>query len=140
MSEIVARINNKVDGRFVVDTGNNSDCWSFTRSWKPTRASCFTEAARRSPHNRGVGGSSAAVPASVDRLQIGPFSLYNRYANICSQIVARSQMAATPETSDSDRCAISFVTFDVAKPDAVSREGALVRRRTLPSAVRAQRL
>ena len=32
--------------------------------------------------NRGVGGSSAAVPATVYRLQLGPFNLYNRYADV----------------------------------------------------------
>jgi Aspartyl protease len=82
VSEVVARINNKVDGRFVVDTGNNSDLLIFHAFVEANPGVVFYGQARTFASNRGVGGSSAAVPASVERLQIGPFSLYNRYANI----------------------------------------------------------
>lgn len=82
VSEVVARINNKVDGRFVVDTGDNSDLLIFHAFVQANPGVVFYGQARTFASNRGVGGSSAAVPATVDRLQIGPFSLYNRYANI----------------------------------------------------------
>jgi hypothetical protein len=80
--EMVARINNKVDGRFVVDTGNNSDLLVFHAFVEANPGVVFYGAARSFASNRGVGGSSAAVPVSVDRLQLGPFTLYNRYANV----------------------------------------------------------
>jgi Aspartyl protease len=83
--EIIARINNRIDGRFVVDTGNNSDLLVFHAFEQANPGVIFYGQARTFASNRGVGGSSAAVPAIVDRLQIGPFSLYNRYANIILQ-------------------------------------------------------
>jgi hypothetical protein len=80
--EIIARINNKIDGRFVVDTGNNSDLLVFHAFVEAHPGVVFYGGARNFAANRGVGGSSAAVPVSVDRLQLGPFTLYNRYANV----------------------------------------------------------
>lgn len=82
VSEIIARIDNKVDGRFVVDTGNNSDLLIFHAFVQANPGVILYGQVRAFASNRGVGGSSAAIPATVDRLQIGPFTLYNRYANI----------------------------------------------------------
>jgi predicted aspartyl protease len=82
LPEVVAKLNNRVDGRFVVDTGNASDLLVFHSFVEANPGVVFYGASQRFADNRGVGGSSSAVPTSVDRLQIGPFSMYNRYANI----------------------------------------------------------
>jgi hypothetical protein len=80
--EVVARVNNAVDGRFVVDTGDSSDLLIFHSFIEAHPGVVFYGSSHSFATNRGVGGSSAAVPISVDRLQVGPFALYNRYANV----------------------------------------------------------
>ena len=82
LPEISARINDKTDGRFLIDTGNSSELLMFHAFLQAHQGLVFYGAARTFAQNRGVGGSSAAVPAMVDRLEIGPFKLYNRYANV----------------------------------------------------------
>jgi hypothetical protein len=112
--EIVARINNKIDGRFVVDTGNNSDLLVFHAFVEAHPGVVFYGGAQNFAANRGVGGSSAAVPVSVDRLQLGPFTLYNRYAN-----VLLADRGAFAEGADAGNIGYGslrnfIVTFDVA--------------------------
>lgn len=82
LPEVVARVNDKVDGRFLVDTGNSAELLLFHAFLQAHPGLVFYGAARSFAQNRGVGGSSAAVPAFVDRLTLGPFNLYNRYANV----------------------------------------------------------
>jgi predicted aspartyl protease len=112
--EVVARINNKVDGRFVVDTGNSSDLLVFHAFVEANPGVVFYGSAKNFAANRGVGGSSAAVPISVDRLQLGPFTLYNRYAN-----VLLADRGAFAEGADAGNIGYGslrnfIVTFDVA--------------------------
>ncbi|HEY1429270.1 MAG TPA: pepsin/retropepsin-like aspartic protease family protein [Candidatus Tumulicola sp.] len=82
LPEIVAKLDNRVDGRFVVDTGDASDLLVFHSFIEANPGVVFYGASETFADNKGVGGSSSAVPAAVDRLQLGPFTMYNRYANI----------------------------------------------------------
>lgn len=82
LPELAARINDKVDGRFLVDTGNSAELLLFHAFLEAHPGLVFYGTARSFAQNHGVGGSSAAVPAIVDRLTLGPYNLYNRYANV----------------------------------------------------------
>jgi hypothetical protein len=82
LPEISARLNDKVDGRFLVDTGNSNDLLVYHAFVQAHPGVVFYGSARTFSRNRSVGGSSAAVAATVYRLQIGPFNLYNRYADV----------------------------------------------------------
>jgi Aspartyl protease len=80
LPEIAASVGG-IDGRFLADTGNNSELLLFHRF-----VQAHPRVAEYAGHgfvpNSGVGGSSSAVPVMVDRLAIGPFTLYNRYTNV----------------------------------------------------------
>jgi Aspartyl protease len=80
LPEIAASVGG-IDGRFLADTGNNSELLLFHRF-----VQAHPRVAQYVGHgfvpNSGVGGSSSAVPVMVDRLAIGPFTLYNRYSNV----------------------------------------------------------
>jgi len=81
LPEITALIN-KYPARFLVDTGNSNELLVF-HAFVDAHAGLINYSNARSfSPNRGVGGSSAVVPAMVDELQIGPFKLYNRRAGI----------------------------------------------------------
>ena len=82
LPEATARLNGTTDGRFLFDTGNSNDLLVYHAFVQAHPGVVFTAAAQRFATNRGVGGSSAAVPAVVYRLEIGPFTLYNRYADV----------------------------------------------------------
>jgi len=82
LPEITARINGTTEGRFLVDTGNSNDLLVFHAFVEQHPGVVFYGAATDFAQNGGVGGSSAAVPAVVYRLEIGPFNLYNRYADV----------------------------------------------------------
>jgi hypothetical protein len=82
LPEMSARLNDKVDARFLVDTGNSNDLLIFHAFTQANPGVVFYGSARSFSRNAGVGGSSAAVAATVDRLTIGPFNLYNRYADV----------------------------------------------------------
>jgi predicted aspartyl protease len=114
LPEMVARINNRIDGRFVVDTGNNSDLLVFHSFVQANPGVVLTASARTFSDNRGVGGSSAAVPVTVDRLQLGPFNLYNRYANI--MLADRGAFADGDDAGNVGFGSLRnfIITFDVA--------------------------
>lgn len=82
LPEISARINGTTDGRFLVDTGNNNDLLVYHAFVERHPGVVFYGETQGFAQNRGVGGSSAAVPAIVYRLQLGPFNLYNRNADV----------------------------------------------------------
>ena len=82
LPEVSARLNDRVDGRFLVDTGNSSELLVFHAFVQAHPGVVFYGTAKTFAQNRGVGGSSAAVPVSIDRLSLGPFNLYNRYAQV----------------------------------------------------------
>jgi PAS domain-containing protein len=82
LPEMAARLNGTTDGRFLVDTGNNNELLVFHAFVQAHPGVVFYGAAHSFARNQGIGGSSAAVPAIVDRLEIGPFNLYNRYADV----------------------------------------------------------
>lgn len=82
LPEMTARINGTTDGRFLVDTGNNNDLLVYHAFVTRHPGLVFFGTASTFAQNSGVGGGSAAVPATVYRLQIGPFNLYNRYADV----------------------------------------------------------
>jgi predicted aspartyl protease len=74
----------KIDGvaaRFLIDTGNSNELLVFHAFADAHPGLAMTAGTRFSP-NRGVGGSSAAVAGFVNQLDIGPYRLYNRYADI----------------------------------------------------------
>jgi hypothetical protein len=82
LPEMPARINDRADGRFLVDTGNSNELLLFAAFLQAHPGVVFYGTARNFAQNRGVGGSSAAVPTIVDRLHFGPFNFYNRYADV----------------------------------------------------------
>ncbi|HEY1656342.1 MAG TPA: pepsin/retropepsin-like aspartic protease family protein [Candidatus Tumulicola sp.] len=82
LPEMLARVNDKVDGRFLVDTGNSSELLVFHAFLQAHPGLVFYGTARTFTLNHGVGGSSSAVAAIVDRLGIGPFNMYNRRAEV----------------------------------------------------------
>jgi hypothetical protein len=82
LPELSARINGTTEGRFLLDTGNNNDMLVFHAFAQAHPGVVFYGNAQTFSQNRGVGGSSAAVPAIVYRLEMGPFNLYNRYADV----------------------------------------------------------
>ncbi len=82
LPEVTARLNGTTDGRFLVDTGNSNDLLVFHAFAQAHPGVVFVGTAQNFAKNGGVGGSSAALPAVVYRLEIGPFNLYNRYADV----------------------------------------------------------
>ncbi|MEO6835482.1 MAG: retropepsin-like aspartic protease [Candidatus Tumulicola sp.] len=82
LPEMSARLNGNVDGRFLVDTGNSNDLLVFHAFVQAHPGVVFYGEARTFSRNTGIGGSSVAVPAIVYRLEMGPFNLYNRYADV----------------------------------------------------------
>jgi hypothetical protein len=81
LPEIIAVING-VPARFLVDTGNSNELLVFHAFVDAHRGLVNYSNAHAFAPNRGVGGSSAVVPATVDEIQIGPYKLYNRRAGI----------------------------------------------------------
>lgn len=95
--EALARINDSVDGRFVIDTGNGAELLLFhdfvqahpgliSLAPMPSQSGGRGRFSQPFPQlfvgNQAVGGGSAAVPAAVDRLRFGPFDLYHRHADV----------------------------------------------------------
>lgn len=80
LPEITASVGG-IDGRFLADTGNNSELLLFHR-FVTAHPAIAQYVGHGYVPNSGVGGSSAAVPVMVNRLAIGPFTLYNRYTNV----------------------------------------------------------
>ncbi|MDQ2866219.1 MAG: retropepsin-like domain-containing protein, partial [Candidatus Eremiobacteraeota bacterium] len=67
--------------RFVVDTGNANEVLLF-RSFMDAHPGLISFAGHGFIANRGVGGSAAAVGATLDDLTIGPYHFYNCNANV----------------------------------------------------------
>jgi hypothetical protein len=82
LPEMTARINGNADGQFVIDTGNNNELLIYHSFIQAHPSVVGYGPVRTFAQNRGVGGSSAAVPAVVYRLELGPFNLYNRFADV----------------------------------------------------------
>ncbi len=81
LPEVDARVG-RIEARFLLDTGNSNELLLFH-----TFVAAHPGVVTFSPHrnfarNSGVGGSSAAVPAMIDELDLGPFRLYNRYTDV----------------------------------------------------------
>jgi hypothetical protein len=81
LPEMTAKLYN-VEGRFLVVTGNTNDLLVFHDFVAAHPGVVFYGRATGFATNGGVGGSSAAVPAVVNALDLGPFKLYNRYADV----------------------------------------------------------
>lgn len=79
---LVARVNGTTDGRFVADTGNSTDLLVYRVFVQRHPGVVFYGQAHLFAENSAVGGGSAAVTANVAQLQIGPFKLYNRRADV----------------------------------------------------------
>jgi hypothetical protein len=78
--ELDAKIDGKVT-RVVIDTGDANELLvfgSFLREYPGT----VSYAGARAVPNYAVGGSTSAVATMVDELDLGPFRLYNRQANV----------------------------------------------------------
>lgn len=82
LPEALAQING-VGARFLIDTGNSNELLIF-HAFARAHPGVITYPGAN-PHfapNSGVGGSSAAIPAMIGELDLGPFKLYNRYTDI----------------------------------------------------------
>jgi hypothetical protein len=81
LPEATAKINN-VEGRFLLDTGNTTELLVFHRFVDANPGLIFYGTSHGFASNRGVGGSSQAVKALINELDLGPFRLFNRYADV----------------------------------------------------------
>ena len=82
LPELSARLNGNTDGRFLIDTGNSNDLLVFHAFAQAHPGAVFYGTAQHFAKNGGVGGASAAVPAIVYRLEMGPYNLYNRFTDV----------------------------------------------------------
>ena len=73
---------NHVDGNFVVDTGNSTEMLLYEPFMRTHPYIVPLQDREHAASDFGVGGSASASFGYVDELDIGPFRLYNRYANI----------------------------------------------------------
>jgi len=80
LPEMTASVDD-ADGRFVIDTGNSNEVLLF-KGFIDKHPGLVSFAGHGFVSNRGVGGSTAAVGTTVSDLHIGPYHLYNRYANV----------------------------------------------------------
>lgn len=72
---------NSVPGRFLLDTGNSNELLVF-HAFVRDHPSAVYYAGSHFTQNSGVGGGSAAVRAMVNEIDLGPFKMYNRYADV----------------------------------------------------------
>ena len=72
---------NQVPGRFLLDTGNSNELLVF-HAFLKDHPSAVYYAGSRYAQNSGVGGGSAAVRAMVNEIDLGPYKMYNRYADV----------------------------------------------------------
>lgn len=80
LPETVTTIN-RVPGRFLLDTGNSNELLVF-HAFVHDHPSAVFYAGSHYAQNSGVGGGSAAVRATVNEIDLGPYKMYNRYADI----------------------------------------------------------
>jgi len=80
LPEIDARVND-VQTRVIVDTGDTAELLLFKR-FVDQHPGVVSLAQLGPTLNSGIGGSVATVGAIVGVLQLGPYRLYNRYANV----------------------------------------------------------
>ena len=80
LPEIVATVD-QVNGRFFIDTGNSGEVLLF-KTFIEAHPGLVIYAGNHQVENRGIGGSNTAVSAMLGDLNLGPFNLYNRYANV----------------------------------------------------------
>jgi hypothetical protein len=80
LPETTAKING-IDGRFLIDTGNSNELLVF-HAFVQSHPGVVYYAGSRFASNSGVGGSSSAVRAMVNEIDVGPFRLYNRFADV----------------------------------------------------------
>ena len=69
------------EARFVIDTGNSNEVLLF-KNFVDDHPGLVQIAGHGFVSNRGVGGSTAAVGIMLGDLNIGPYHLYNRNANV----------------------------------------------------------
>ena len=81
LAEIEATIDGSAKTRLLVDTGNSNELLLF-QSFINAHQGLILFAGNPSVANRGAGGSTAAVTAMVDELEIGKQRLYNRYTDV----------------------------------------------------------
>lgn len=80
LPETTTTINN-VPGRFLLDTGNSNELLVF-HAFVRDHPSAVYYAGSHFTQNSGVGGGSAAVRAMVNEIDLGPYKMYNRYADV----------------------------------------------------------
>lgn len=73
---------NRVDGTFVVDTGNSTEVLLYSPFMEAHPYVVPLEDRQHPVSDFGVGGSARAAFAYIDELEFGPFHFYNRYASI----------------------------------------------------------
>ena len=72
---------NRVPGRFLLDTGNSNELLVF-HAFVRDHPSVAFYAGSHYAQNSGVGGGSAAVRTMVNEIDLGPYKMYNRYADV----------------------------------------------------------
>ncbi len=104
---------NGVAGRFVLDTGNNSELLLFS-PFVNTHPGLLPTGERQFANSYGVGGSTQAFAVTIDELDMGSYRFFNRYAN-----VILAQQGAFADRFDAGNIGMGvlrnlIVTFDVA--------------------------
>jgi hypothetical protein len=104
---------NRVPGRFLLDTGNSNELLVFHAFVKEHPTAVYY-AGSHFAQNSGVGGSSSAVRAMVNEIDLGPYRMFNRYAD-----VMLSDQGAFADRNDAGNIGLgtlrNFVfTFDLA--------------------------
>lgn len=80
LPEVAAGINGTTT-KVLIDTGNSTELLVFN-PFVQTHPGLIPFTASHQISNYGVGGSTPAVGANVDQLDLGPYKLYNRRANV----------------------------------------------------------
>ncbi len=81
LPEIAGQID-RLPARLLIDTGNTDELLVFHSFIAAHPGLIDYAGAGRFARNRGIGGSSAAVPVMVDQIALGPYPMYNRYATV----------------------------------------------------------
>lgn len=81
LAEIVARIDGDTDARVVVDTGNSRELLLFKNFIDAHRGMISLIGGGRFD-GRGIGGTTQAVGAVVDELDLAGYRLFNRYTDV----------------------------------------------------------
>ncbi|HVA26702.1 MAG TPA: retropepsin-like aspartic protease [Candidatus Baltobacteraceae bacterium] len=120
LPEIEGKINGVLT-RLLVDTGNTTELLLF-KSFIDDHQGVANLGNARAVSNYGVGGSTDAVAVTIDQLQIGNVSMFNRYANV---ILASN--GAFADKNDGGNVGFGTLKYFVLTFDLANREMYLQR-------------